>query len=70
MIDAFGAEVMMTASAWGRIMGIAANARLHDAAVAIVILGGLITSTALNLLVLPTLALPFGRFERKMDETG
>jgi Cu/Ag efflux pump CusA len=31
---------------------------------AIVILGGLITSTVLNLLVLPTLALRFGRFER------
>ena len=31
---------------------------------AIVILGGLFTSTALNLLVLPTLALRFGRFER------
>ena len=31
---------------------------------AIVILGGLLTSTALNLLVLPTLALKFGRFER------
>ena len=30
---------------------------------AIVILGGLFTSTALNLLVLPTLALRFGRFE-------
>jgi Cu/Ag efflux pump CusA len=30
---------------------------------AIVILGGL-TSTALNLLVLPTLALRYGRFER------
>ena len=29
---------------------------------AIVILGGLITSTVLNLLVLPTLALKFGRF--------
>lgn len=29
---------------------------------AIVILGGLVTSTALNLLVLPTLALKFGRF--------
>ena len=29
---------------------------------AIVILGGLVTSTALNLLVLPTLALRFGRF--------
>ena len=31
---------------------------------AIVILGGLVTSTALNLLVLPTLALRLGRFER------
>jgi Cu/Ag efflux pump CusA len=36
---------------------------------AIVILGGLITSTILNLLVLPTLALRFGRFEvRPMDD--
>jgi Cu/Ag efflux pump CusA len=32
---------------------------------AIVILGGLITSTALNLLILPTLALRFGRFEKQ-----
>jgi CzcA family heavy metal efflux pump len=31
---------------------------------AIVILGGLITSTALNLLVLPTLAVRYGRFEK------
>lgn len=31
---------------------------------AIVILGGLITSTALNLIVLPTLALRYGRFAR------
>jgi Cu/Ag efflux pump CusA len=30
---------------------------------AIVILGGLFTSTALNLLILPTLALRYGRFE-------
>jgi Cu/Ag efflux pump CusA len=30
---------------------------------AIVILGGLITSIALNLLMLPTLALRYGRFE-------
>jgi len=30
---------------------------------AIVILGGLLTSTLLNLLVLPTLALRYGRFE-------
>jgi Cu/Ag efflux pump CusA len=35
---------------------------------AIVILGGLITSTALNLLVLPTLALRFGRFEKRLGE--
>jgi Cu/Ag efflux pump CusA len=30
---------------------------------AVVILGGLITSTALNLLVLPALALWYGRFD-------
>lgn len=30
---------------------------------ALVILGGLATSTALNLLILPTLALRYGRFE-------
>ena len=35
---------------------------------AIVILGGLLTSMALNLLVLPTLALRYGRFERPQDE--
>jgi Cu/Ag efflux pump CusA len=36
---------------------------------AIVILGGLVTSTALNLLVLPSLALRYGRFERASDAT-
>jgi CzcA family heavy metal efflux pump len=35
---------------------------------AIVILGGLVTSMALNLLVLPTLALRYGRFERPPEE--
>jgi Cu/Ag efflux pump CusA len=35
---------------------------------AIVILGGLLTSMALNLLVLPTLALRYGRFERRHEE--
>lgn len=35
---------------------------------AMVILGGLVTSTALNLLVLPTLALRYGRFERPVAE--
>lgn len=37
---------------------------------AIVILGGLATSTALNLLVLPTLALRYGRFGGKAETTG
>jgi Cu/Ag efflux pump CusA len=37
---------------------------------AIVILGGLITSTVLNLLVLPTLAMRFGCFEKKTDQMG
>jgi len=36
-----------------------------EGSMALVILGGLITSTILNLLVLPTLALRFGRFEKK-----
>ncbi len=35
---------------------------------AVVILGGLVTSMALNLLVLPTLALRYGRFEPARDE--
>ena len=35
---------------------------------ALVILGGLVTSTALNLLVLPTLALRYGRFQRDTPE--
>ena len=36
---------------------------------AIVILGGLGTSTALNLLVLPTLAVRYGHFAKTGDET-
>jgi len=35
---------------------------------AIVILGGLVTSTALNLLVLPALALRYGRFAKETHE--
>ncbi len=35
---------------------------------AIVILGGLVTSTGLNLLVSPSLALRYGRFERSRAE--
>ncbi len=37
---------------------------------AIVILGGLITSTLLNLLLLPALALRYGRFQHARDEEG
>jgi Cu/Ag efflux pump CusA len=37
---------------------------------AIVILGGLLTSTVLNLLVLPTLALRFGRFQREAERVA
>lgn len=37
---------------------------------AIVILGGLFTSTVLNLLVLPTLALRFGKFDRGASENA
>jgi Cu/Ag efflux pump CusA len=37
---------------------------------AVVILGGLVTSTLLTLLVLPTLALRFGRFQRTSDDVG
>jgi Cu/Ag efflux pump CusA len=37
---------------------------------AIVILGGLVTSTALNLLLLPTLALRYGRFVSEQPTTG
>jgi len=34
---------------------------------AMVILGGLFTSTVLNLMVLPSLALRYGRFERPVS---
>jgi Cu/Ag efflux pump CusA len=44
-------------------IGAGESGREIEGPMAIVILGGLITSTALNLLVLPTLALRYGRFE-------
>lgn len=60
--------VMMTAivTAFGLLplaIGSGEPGKEIEGPVAIVILGGLITSTALNLLVLPTLALRYGRFE-------
>jgi CzcA family heavy metal efflux pump len=44
-------------------LGINEPGREIEGAMAVVILGGLLTSMLLNLLVLPTLALRFGRFE-------
>jgi Cu/Ag efflux pump CusA len=44
-------------------IGSGAPGREVEGPMAIIILGGLTTSTALNLLVLPTLALRYGHFE-------
>lgn len=64
------APILMTAlvTALGLLplaIGSSAPGQEIEGPLAIVILGGLLTSTALNLLVLPTLALRFGRFERR-----
>jgi CzcA family heavy metal efflux pump len=66
------APILMTAlvTALGLLpLAIGSNApgQEIEGPLAIVILGGLITSTALNLLVLPTLALRFGRFETRLQ---
>jgi Cu/Ag efflux pump CusA len=44
-------------------IGSGAPGREIEGPMAIVILGGLITSTVLNLLIMPTLALRYGRFQ-------
>ncbi|KAF0120298.1 MAG: heavy metal efflux pump cobalt-zinc-cadmium [bacterium] len=64
------APILMTASVTGLgllplAIGSGAPGREIEGPMAIVILGGLVTSTALNLLVLPTLVLRYGRFERE-----
>jgi Cu/Ag efflux pump CusA len=51
-------------------LGAGEAGREIEGPMAIVILGGLITSTLLNLLVLPTLALRFGRFEPARQQNG
>jgi Cu/Ag efflux pump CusA len=51
-------------------IGSGAPGREIEGPMAIVILGGLLTSMALNLLVLPTLALRFGRFAAEPDALG
>jgi len=63
------APILMTASVTGLgllplALGSGTAGREIEGPMAIVILGGLVTSTILNLLVLPTLALRFGKFER------
>lgn len=49
-------------------MGMNAPGREIEGPMAVVIFGGLLSSMALNLLVLPALALRFGRFEPARDE--
>ncbi len=66
------APILMTAlvTALGLLplaIGSGAPGREIEGPMALVILGGLATSTVLNLLVLPTLALYYGRFEKKKD---
>jgi Cu/Ag efflux pump CusA len=67
------APILMTAlvTALGLLplaIGSSAAGQEIEGPLAIVILGGLVTSTALNLLVLPTLALRYGRFEKRLRE--
>jgi CzcA family heavy metal efflux pump len=64
------APILMTAlvTALGLLplaLGSGAPGREIEGPMALVILGGLLTSTSLNLLVLPTLALRYGRFARE-----
>lgn len=49
-------------------IGMSEPGREIEGPMAVVILGGLLTSMALNLIVLPTLALRYGRFEPARDE--
>jgi len=49
-------------------LGTGAAGREIEGPMAIVILGGLVTSTLLNLLVLPTLSLRYGKFVKKAAE--
>ena len=62
------APILMTATVTGLgllplALGTGDPGREIEGPMAIIILGGLLTSTALNLLVLPTLSLRFGRFD-------
>jgi Cu/Ag efflux pump CusA len=66
------APILMTATVTGLgllplAIGSGDPGREIEGPMAIVILGGLVTSTALNLLVLPTLALRYGKFENAVQ---
>jgi Cu/Ag efflux pump CusA len=65
--------ILMTATVTGLglfplALGSGEAGREIEGPMAIVILGGLLTSTTLNLLVLPTLALRYGRFAKKQTD--
>jgi Cu/Ag efflux pump CusA len=67
------APILMTALVTGLgllplALGSGAAGREIEGPMAVVILGGLITSTVLNLLVLPTLSLRYGKFENLQIE--
>jgi len=67
------APILMTALVTGLgllplALGSGDPGREVEGPMAIVILGGLVTSTILNLLVLPSLALRYGRFEKPAGE--
>lgn len=66
------APILMTALVTGLgllplAIGSGDPGREVEGPMAVVILGGLVTSTVLNLLVLPTLALRYGRFEKGQE---
>jgi CzcA family heavy metal efflux pump len=68
------APILMTAlvTALGMLplaLGSGTPGREIEGPMAVVILGGLVTSTALNLLVLPTLSLRYGRFGSKVPSS-
>jgi CzcA family heavy metal efflux pump len=67
--------ILMTATVTGLALlplalGSGEAGREIEGPMAIVILGGLVTSTVLNLLVLPTLALRYGQFARPETQRG
>lgn len=71
-IERFSPVLMTAAITWIGLVPLALGSgdpgREIEGPLAIVILGGLLTSTVLTLFVLPTLALRYGRFDRQVEE--